>query len=182
MAREVLGLGKQLAAEATCPLCLDLFAQPVLTACGHSFCGQCLEGVLGDPPRRAACPQCRAAVEPGSLRPNRSLGAMAGLARALEEVAARPLCPEHGELLALFCEPCAAPLCALCRDGPGHRQHRVRPADEAARELRVRGGAATGAGEGLGAFAGRGGVAEGHRLASPPANPKVEEKLLKAPK
>ncbi|XP_068862256.1 E3 ubiquitin-protein ligase TRIM7-like [Aphelocoma coerulescens] len=136
MAREVLGLGKQLAAEATCPLCLDVFTQPVLTACGHSFCGQCLAGVLGDPPRRAACPQCRAAVEPGSLRPNRSLGAMAGLARALEEVAARPLCPEHGELLALFCEPCAAPLCALCRDGPGHRQHRVRPADEAARELR----------------------------------------------
>ncbi|XP_077036158.1 E3 ubiquitin-protein ligase TRIM7-like isoform X1 [Agelaius phoeniceus] len=136
MAEEVLALREQLVAEATCPLCLDVFEQPVLTACGHSFCGTCLADVLGDPPRPAACPQCRAPLEPGSQRPNRSLGNMAGLARALEEVAARPRCPQHGKALALFCEPCAALLCAPCRDGPEHRRHRVRPAEEAARELR----------------------------------------------
>ncbi|KAL9868919.1 E3 ubiquitin-protein ligase TRIM7-like [Geothlypis trichas] len=136
MAEEALALQEQLLAEATCPLCLDVFEQPMLTACGHSFCGQCLAGVLGDPPRPAACPQCRAPLEPGSLRPNRSLGSMAGLARSLEEVAARARCPQHGKALALFCEPCAALLCAPCRDGPEHRQHRVRPAEEAARELR----------------------------------------------
>ncbi|XP_066406171.1 E3 ubiquitin-protein ligase TRIM7-like [Molothrus aeneus] len=137
MAEEVLALREQLVAEATCPLCLDVFEQPVLTACGHSFCGQCLAGVLGDPPRPAACPQCRAPLEPGSQRPIRSLGNVAGLARALEEVAARPRCPQHGKALALFCEPCAALLCApCCRDGPEHRRHRVRPAEEAARELR----------------------------------------------
>ncbi|XP_050164103.1 LOW QUALITY PROTEIN: E3 ubiquitin-protein ligase TRIM7-like [Myiozetetes cayanensis] len=136
MAREVLALGEQLAAEATCPVCLELFAQPVLTECGHSFCERCLGAVLGEPPRPAACPQCRAAVSPGSLRPNRSLGAVAGLAGALEEAARRPRCPEHGEPLALFCEPCAAPLCALCRDGPAHRPHRARNAHRAARDLR----------------------------------------------
>nr|XP_054484579.1 E3 ubiquitin-protein ligase TRIM7-like [Agelaius phoeniceus] len=136
MAEEVLALREQLVAEAICPLCLDVFEQPVLTACGHSFCGTCLAGVLGDPPRPAACPQCRAPLEPGSQRPNRSLGNVAGLARALEEVAARPRCPQHGKALALFCEPCAALLCAPCRDGPEHRRHRVRPAEEAARELR----------------------------------------------
>ncbi|XP_059729740.1 E3 ubiquitin-protein ligase TRIM7-like isoform X2 [Haemorhous mexicanus] len=137
MAEELLSLREQLVAEATCPLCLDLFEQPVLTPCGHSFCGQCLAGVLGDPPRRSPCPQCRAPVEPGSQRPNRSLGNMTGLARSLEEVAAWPRCPQHGKPLALFCEPCAALVCAPCRDGPEHRQHRVRPAEEAARELRV---------------------------------------------
>ncbi|KAL9868917.1 E3 ubiquitin-protein ligase TRIM7-like isoform 2-T2 [Geothlypis trichas] len=136
MAEEALALQEQLLAEATCPLCLDVFEQPMLTACGHSFCGQCLAGVLGDPPRPAACPQCRAPLEPGSLRPNRCLGNMAGLARSLEEVAARARCPQHGKALALFCEPCAALLCAPCRDGPEHRQHRVRPAEEAAQELR----------------------------------------------
>ncbi|XP_032542665.1 E3 ubiquitin-protein ligase TRIM7-like [Chiroxiphia lanceolata] len=136
MAREVLALGEQLAAESTCPVCLELFSQPVLTECGHSFCERCLRAVLGCPPGPAACPQCRAALSPGSLRPNRSLGAVAGLAGALEEAARRPRCPEHGEPLALFCEPCAAPLCPLCRDGPAHRPHRARAAESAARELR----------------------------------------------
>ncbi|XP_030827350.1 E3 ubiquitin-protein ligase TRIM11-like isoform X3 [Camarhynchus parvulus] len=136
MDEELLALREQLVAEATCPLCLDVFEQPVLTACGHSFCGQCLAGVLGDPPRPAACPQCRARLQPGSQRPNRALGNVAGLARSLEEVAARPRCPQHGKALALFCEPCAALLCAPCRDGPEHGRHRVRPAEEAARELR----------------------------------------------
>ncbi|KAM7035980.1 E3 ubiquitin-protein ligase TRIM7-like [Passerculus sandwichensis] len=135
MAEEVLALREQLLADITCPVCLDVFEQPVLTACGHSFCGQCLAAVLGDPPRPAACPQCRAPVEPGSQRPIRSLGNVAGLARSLEEEAVRLRCPQHGKALALFCEPCAALLCAPCRDGPEHRGHRVRPAEEAAREL-----------------------------------------------
>ncbi|XP_059348925.1 E3 ubiquitin-protein ligase TRIM7-like [Ammospiza nelsoni] len=135
MAEEALAVRKRFLFQATCPVCLDVFEQPVLTACGHSFCGQCLAAVLGDPPRPAACPQCRAPLEPGSQRPNRSLGDLAEVVRSLEEVAARPRCPQHGEALALFCDPCAALLCAPCRDGPEHRGHRVRPAEEAAREL-----------------------------------------------
>ncbi|KAL2307085.1 hypothetical protein Nmel_000028 [Mimus melanotis] len=137
MAQAVLALGEQLAAETTCPLCLELFRQPVLTACGHSFCQQCLAAVLGHPPRPAACPQCRSTVQPGSLRPSRSLGAVAELARAMEEVATRARCPQHGSLMELFCEPCAAPLCALCCSGLQHHPHRVLPAEEAARELRM---------------------------------------------
>ncbi|CAN8185198.1 unnamed protein product [Coccothraustes coccothraustes] len=136
MAELLLAVRERLLFQATCSICLELFREPVLTACGHSFCGQCLAGVLGDPPSRSRCPQCRAPVEPGSLRPNRSLGDVAEVVRSLEEVGSGPRCPQHGKPLALFCEPCAALLCALCRDGPEHRRHRVRPAEEAARELR----------------------------------------------
>ncbi|KAM6282255.1 E3 ubiquitin-protein ligase TRIM7-like [Porphyrio hochstetteri] len=136
MARAVLALGESLQAETTCPVCLELFSEPVITECGHNFCGPCMAAVLGAPPRPAACPQCRATVAPGSLRPNRSLGAVAGLAGALEDEARRPRCPAHGEALSLFCESCRSPLCPLCRDGPGHRDHRARPAEEAARQLR----------------------------------------------
>ncbi|XP_054045492.1 E3 ubiquitin-protein ligase TRIM7-like [Rissa tridactyla] len=136
MARALLALGDDLQAEATCPICLELFSQPVLTECGHSFCRPCLEAVLGKPPRPAACPQCRATVAPGSLRPNRSLAAVAGLAEALGDEARQPRCQTHGEALSLFCESCRRPLCPLCREEPPHRQHRARPAEEAARQLR----------------------------------------------
>ncbi|CAM9199084.1 unnamed protein product [Bubo scandiacus] len=136
MARAVLALGESLQAEATCPVCLELFSEPVITECGHSFCRRCLAAVLGVPPRPAACPQCRAPVRPGSLRPNRSLAAVAGLAAALEDEARGPRCPRHGEALALFCESCRGPLCPQCREGSPHRHHRARPAEEAARELR----------------------------------------------
>ncbi|XP_059349046.1 E3 ubiquitin-protein ligase TRIM7-like [Ammospiza nelsoni] len=135
MAEPARAANERLLSRTTCPVCLDVFEQPVVTTCGHSFCGQCLAAVLGDPPRPAACPQCRAPLEPGSQNPSRTLGDLAEDARSLEEVAARPQCPQHGEALALFCDPCAALLCAPCRDGPEHRGHRVRPAEEAAREL-----------------------------------------------
>ncbi|XP_005229639.3 E3 ubiquitin-protein ligase TRIM7-like [Falco biarmicus] len=136
MARAVLALGEALQAEATCPVCLELFSQPLVTECGHSFCGPCLAAVLGSPPRPAACPQCRAPVAPGSLRPNRALRAVAELAEALGDEARRPRCPAHGETLGLFCESCRTPLCSLCREGSPHRHHRARPAEEAAPLLR----------------------------------------------
>ncbi|XP_074713030.1 E3 ubiquitin-protein ligase TRIM7-like [Strix uralensis] len=136
VARAGLALGESLPAEATCPVCLELFSEPVITECGHNFCGRCLAAVLGVPPRPAACRQCRASVPPGSLRPDRSLGAVAGLAGALGDEARRPRCPRHGEALGLFCESCRGPLCPQCREGSPHRHHRARPAEEAARELR----------------------------------------------
>ncbi|XP_042749434.1 E3 ubiquitin-protein ligase TRIM7-like isoform X2 [Lagopus leucura] len=140
MARALRALGEQLQAEATCPLCLELFSQPVLTACGHSLCSACARLLLGSPPRPAACPQCRAAVEPGSLRPNFPLGAVAELAAAVEEAvgeeAKRPRCPEHGEVLELFCHSCFRALCPRCpREAPRCR-HRARPAEEAATIMR----------------------------------------------
>uniref|UniRef100_A0A8B9RQV2 Uncharacterized protein n=1 Tax=Accipiter nisus TaxID=211598 RepID=A0A8B9RQV2_9AVES len=146
MARAVLALGECLQAEATCPVCLELFSEPVITECGHNFCGPCMAELLGVPPRPAACPQCRATVAPGSLRPNRSLGAVAGLAGALGDEGRRPRCRPHDEVLGLFCESCRVPICPLCREEPRHRDHHARLAEEAAQQLRVTGGPAWGGG------------------------------------
>ncbi|OXB69422.1 UNVERIFIED_CONTAM: hypothetical protein H355_009216 [Colinus virginianus] len=136
MARAMRALGEQLQAEATCPLCLELFSQPVLTACGHSLCSSCARDLLGTPPRPTACPQCRATVQPGSLRPNFTLGAVAELAAALEDEAKRPRCAEHGEPLGSFCQSCSQVLCPRCQEEGPHCGHHTRPAEEAAKELR----------------------------------------------
>ncbi|XP_068001860.1 M-phase inducer phosphatase 1-like isoform X2 [Melanerpes formicivorus] len=127
-------LAERLLAEASCSVCLELFSEPVLTECGHSFCRRCLSALLRGP--GAACPQCRAPLGPGSLRHNRALGAVAELAAELEAEAGRPRCRRHGEALALFCESCRCPLCPRCWDEPAHRQHPARPAGEAAQRLR----------------------------------------------
>ncbi|XP_072186567.1 E3 ubiquitin-protein ligase TRIM7-like [Excalfactoria chinensis] len=140
MARALPELAERLQDAVTCPMCLELLSQPVLTPCGHCFCSACAHRLLGSPPRTAACPGCRAAIQPGSLRPVFPLGAVSELAAAMEEAAEeeakRPRCPEHGEASGLFCQSCRRLLCTLClRDGP-HCGHRVVPAEEAAGTLR----------------------------------------------
>uniref|UniRef100_A0A8B9F324 B box-type domain-containing protein n=1 Tax=Amazona collaria TaxID=241587 RepID=A0A8B9F324_9PSIT len=60
--------------------------------------------------------------------------------------ARRAHCPQHGELLGLFCDTCRCLLCPLCQDEPRHRDHPARLAEEAARQLRVREGDRDGAG------------------------------------
>jgi DNA repair protein RAD5 len=45
-----------------CVVCLDQFDDPVLTACSHKFCRECIQGCLGAS-GRAACPVCREMVD-----------------------------------------------------------------------------------------------------------------------
>ncbi|KAH7694812.1 hypothetical protein AAVH_38136, partial [Aphelenchoides avenae] len=45
-----------------CPVCLDVYKDPrVLTACGHSVCAECLQGVIDQGPSLISvkCPKCR---------------------------------------------------------------------------------------------------------------------------
>ncbi|KAJ8007631.1 hypothetical protein DPEC_G00096180 [Dallia pectoralis] len=46
--------------ELTCPVCLELFQDPHLLPCGHSFCLLCLQGLKQQAERgRFRCPECR---------------------------------------------------------------------------------------------------------------------------
>ncbi|KAA8647616.1 hypothetical protein EYZ11_003227 [Aspergillus tanneri] len=46
--------------QETCPVCLDVLEQPIITACGHSFDRGCIEQVIE---RQHKCPMCRADIE-----------------------------------------------------------------------------------------------------------------------
>ncbi|XP_077047133.1 E3 ubiquitin-protein ligase TRIM7-like isoform X2 [Agelaius phoeniceus] len=123
---------EQLRAAASCPVCLELFRDPVSLRCGHNFCRGCVERCGPGPGAAAAaaagplcCPQCRDAAPGGSsLRPSRELGHIAGIARELLPgllQAAPPVAPgggsvcgRHREPLRLFCREERALLCPEC--------------------------------------------------------------------
>ena len=53
---------KKLEEQLTCAMCLDLYTYPKTLPCLHSFCQQCLEGLLLDPQGDnyfISCPTCR---------------------------------------------------------------------------------------------------------------------------
>uniref|UniRef100_A0A8C6WNP6 Uncharacterized protein n=1 Tax=Neogobius melanostomus TaxID=47308 RepID=A0A8C6WNP6_9GOBI len=85
---------EELQSELTCPVCLELFRDPVILECGHHFCQKCIiqcwevkaEELLN-------CPKCRKSCA-RKLRPNSLLCNVVDSvrrARVMESVAAGPM-------------------------------------------------------------------------------------------
>ncbi|XP_048472642.1 nuclear factor 7, brain-like [Rhincodon typus] len=119
-----------LAEYLNCPICLDLFAEPVILECGHNFCQGCIRRYWEDS-EASSCPECREVFQERRLRLNRALGNLAERARSLfqqqEEQRQLPFyCGQHREELKLFCETDKELICVMCldsREGQSHRSH-----------------------------------------------------------
>ncbi|KAM9813689.1 zinc-binding protein A33 [Neosynchiropus ocellatus] len=46
-----------LALELTCPICLQIFSEPVSLPCGHIYCGDCIQ-TMGEGLDQHSCPEC----------------------------------------------------------------------------------------------------------------------------
>ncbi|XP_039357995.1 E3 ubiquitin-protein ligase TRIM39-like [Mauremys reevesii] len=127
--------------EATCPICLEYFKDPVIIDCGHNFCRACIAQCWERPDTDSSCPQCRETVQQGTLRPNRKLANVVEIAKLLSLQAAKGageerVCGEHQEILKLFCEEDQTSVCVVCHLSRAHRDHRVVPIKEAAQEYK----------------------------------------------
>uniref|UniRef100_A0A8C5TD33 Uncharacterized protein n=1 Tax=Malurus cyaneus samueli TaxID=2593467 RepID=A0A8C5TD33_9PASS len=135
------GPAGSLRAEASCSLCLGLFQDPVSIHCGHNFCRGCIERCWESSRESFPCPRCRETAPERSLRPNRELAKIIGIAQRLSLRAgsrsAEGLCQRHGEALKLFCEEEQTPVCRVCRESREHRLHAAVPIEEAAEEHKV---------------------------------------------
>ena len=56
-----------------CSICSAVLEEAVLTPCGHSFCGNCLDIWLARPGRAKTCPECRGNVRVEDVRPIHSI-------------------------------------------------------------------------------------------------------------
>ncbi|XP_074493011.1 nuclear factor 7, ovary-like [Sebastes fasciatus] len=119
--------------DLCCPVCHDVFRDPVLLSCSHSFCKDCLKNWWREKPTRE-CPICK---RKSSMDPPLNL-ALKNLCEAFlqerDQRASEALCSLHSEKLKLFCLDHQQPVCLVCRNSEKHTNHRFRPIDEAARQ------------------------------------------------
>ncbi|XP_060706634.1 E3 ubiquitin-protein ligase TRIM17-like [Hemiscyllium ocellatum] len=114
-------------AELTCSVCLDLFQDPVLTRCEHTFCRRCVLEFWSQQ-QRNMCPLCRKVCPSAQLLRNRVLG---GLLDSLRQRENPQLCPDHRLERSLYCPEDQELLCRQCRESPRHRGHNLLTITEA---------------------------------------------------
>ncbi|XP_033934284.1 nuclear factor 7, brain-like [Pseudochaenichthys georgianus] len=119
----------------SCTVCHDTFRDPVVLSCSHSFCRACLQNWWMEKFIKA-CPLCK---RPSVYDPPCNLVLKNLCESFLQERGQRPpeaLCSLHSEKLKLFCLDHLQPVCVVCRDSRIHSDHRFKPIDEAAQDLR----------------------------------------------
>ncbi|XP_077069997.1 zinc-binding protein A33-like isoform X2 [Siphateles boraxobius] len=118
--------------DFTCPVCRDIFKDPVLLQCGHSLCRDCTQQYWTTKGSRE-CPMCRKRTT--NKNPPVNL-ALKNLCQAFLVYRGLPeeLCEIHRERLSLFCLHDEQLVCLVCRESLEHKTHTCRPVSELAEE------------------------------------------------
>ncbi|XP_029364526.1 nuclear factor 7, brain [Echeneis naucrates] len=117
--------------DLMCPVCCDIFADPVLLSCSHSFCRTCLKRCWDTGSRE--CPICRKKAPKSSPLSNLALKNIceSALRGQSERGEGRINCSLHGEKLKLFCQVDKQPICVVCQSSKLHKTHDCSPIEEA---------------------------------------------------
>ncbi|XP_042563075.1 E3 ubiquitin-protein ligase TRIM35-like [Clupea harengus] len=122
-------MASKLEEDISCPVCTEIFKDPVLLSCSHSFCKVCLQQYWGTKGSRE-CPVCRRRSSKDNPPMNLALKNLCET--FLQERGQRgALCSLHGDKLKLFCHDDQQLVCVVCRDSKLHRNHQFSPIAEA---------------------------------------------------
>uniref|UniRef100_A0A8B9UE31 Zinc finger protein RFP-like n=1 Tax=Anas zonorhyncha TaxID=75864 RepID=A0A8B9UE31_9AVES len=113
----------KLPSEASCPICLEYFRDPVSIHCGHNFCRACITRCWEWSTANFSCPQCK------ETAPERT---------ARGDVVEEEGCERHREPLNIFCKDDETFICVICRESRLHRAHTMLPVQEAVQEYKCR--------------------------------------------
>ncbi|XP_042262623.1 zinc-binding protein A33-like [Thunnus maccoyii] len=120
--------------DLCCPVCQDVFRDPVVLSCSHSFCKDCLKSWWREK-LTCECPVCKRRSSRQQPPCNLVLKNLCeSFLQDRDQRASEALCSLHSEKLKLFCLDHQQPVCVVCRDSEKHTNHRFRPVDEAARQ------------------------------------------------
>ncbi|XP_073691424.1 E3 ubiquitin-protein ligase TRIM35-like [Garra rufa] len=119
--------------DISCPVCCEIFKNPVFLSCSHSVCKECLQQFWRTK-KTQECPVCRRRSSKENLPPNLALKNLCEsfLKKRNERRSSgsEEICSLHSEKLKLFCLEDKQPLCVVCRDSQKHDNHKFRPIDE----------------------------------------------------
>uniref|UniRef100_A0A8C4F9C3 Tripartite motif-containing protein 35 n=1 Tax=Dicentrarchus labrax TaxID=13489 RepID=A0A8C4F9C3_DICLA len=126
-------MASRLEEDFCCPVCHDVFRDPVVLSCSHSFCKDCLKSWWTEKQTRE-CPNCKRRSSKAEPPCNLTLKNLCeSFLQERDQRSSEALCSLHSEKLKLFCLDHQQPVCLVCRDSEKHSNHRFRPIDEAAR-------------------------------------------------
>ncbi|XP_034387921.1 tripartite motif-containing protein 35-like [Cyclopterus lumpus] len=122
--------------DLCCPVCCDIFKNPVVLSCSHSFCKDCLSNWWREKPTRE-CPVCKSRSSKSDPPCNLALKNLCeAFSKERDQRAPETLCRLHSERLKLFCLDHQELVCVVCRDSRRHADHRFKPIDEAAQDIK----------------------------------------------
>uniref|UniRef100_A0A667XRH3 Tripartite motif containing 35-13 n=1 Tax=Myripristis murdjan TaxID=586833 RepID=A0A667XRH3_9TELE len=132
-------MASRLEEDLCCPVCHDIFKDPVVLSCSHSFCKACLQFWWTETPTKD-CPVCK---KPSSRKHPPCNLVLKNLCEAFllerdqrASAGSELLCSLHSEKLRLFCLDHQQPVCLVCLHSNKHTDHKFRPIDEAAQDHR----------------------------------------------
>uniref|UniRef100_A0A3Q3E649 RING-type domain-containing protein n=1 Tax=Labrus bergylta TaxID=56723 RepID=A0A3Q3E649_9LABR len=107
--------------DLCCPVCLDIFKDPVILSCCHSFCRECVKNSWKEKENKE-CPVCKRRQSKGFLPPNFTLKNLCeSFVQERDQRASEDLCSPHSKKLKLFCLDHQEPVCVICRDSEKHK-------------------------------------------------------------
>ncbi|KAJ8337435.1 hypothetical protein SKAU_G00386550 [Synaphobranchus kaupii] len=126
--------------ELSCPVCTDIFRDPVVLRCSHSFCKACLQQCWEQKECRE-CPVCRRRSSmdhpPVNLSLRNTCEAFLKERSQRAKAGSEVLCSLHSEKLKLFCLEDQIPVCFVCQTSEKHENHKLRPVQDAAHTYKV---------------------------------------------
>lgn len=124
--------------QLVCPVCLEVFKQPLMLQCGHSYCKDCVLSLSGNLDNYFTCPVCRKMVDSSSSSPNVSLARVIDTLTVISGSSGnQENCRDHHNPLSLYCEKDHQIICGLCGIIGQHKQHKLTPLSSVYERMKV---------------------------------------------
>ncbi len=127
--------------ELSCPVCCEIFKDPIILSCSHSICKECLQQFWRIK-KTQECPVCRRRsskeLPPRNLALKNLCDSLIKERNERRSSGSEEICSLHSEKLKLFCLEDKQPVCLVCRDSEKHVNHTFRPIREVLSSHKVR--------------------------------------------